>query len=299
MNDQPPPQSPVEPAWTVVVPTFDRPESLRRCLRALQRLRPVPGGAVEIVVVDDGGDRPASRVAAAVDGPHAVRVHRQANAGPAAARNTGARLARGDRVAFTDDDCRPDPDWLRGLAAGLDAHPDALVGGQTVNALPGNLWAEATQTLVDHVIATTPGGFLPSCNLGVHRRSFLAAGGFDQGFPRAAGEDRALCDRWRAGGAPVLLVPGAVVGHEHHLSATSFWRQHAAYGRAARRVHTTPGGSRPGPPSRYVALLARPFRTQPGRRAVTLSARLVLSQLATAWGWARAGASSRSPRNPR
>ncbi len=276
------------PDWSVIVPSYDRPEQLRGCLVALQRLLP-PGGGLEIVVVDDGGARPAAPVAAEVPGPHPVRVHRQDNAGPAAARNAGARLARGTRLAFTDDDCRPRPDWLADLGVALDRHPDALVGGRTLNALTANAWSEASQSMVDHLVASSPGGFLPSCNLAVDREQFLRSGGFDQDFPRAAGEDRALCDRWRGSGRSVVAVPGALVDHEHRLGFGSFWRQHAAYGTAARRVHRSPGGSRPGPPSAYLALVLRPFRGHAPRQALGLSLRLALSQLATAWGWLRAG----------
>lgn len=280
------------PHWSVVVPSYDRPEELRRCLAALQGLDAGPEITIEIVVVDDGGARPAQPIAESIPGPHRIRVHRQHNQGPAAARNAGAQHARGRWLAFTDDDCRPRSDWLVGLGTALAEHPDALVGGRTVNALVDNGWSEATQVLVDHVVSTTPGGFLPSCNLGVERERFCASGGFDRTFPRAAGEDRALCDAWGAAGGHVLLVEGAVVDHEHRLTGRSFWRQHVGYGMAAHRVHDTEDGSRPGPVGQYVALLTGPFARLPFRPAINLSARLVVSQVATAWGWSCAFAAA-------
>ncbi|MGB5952222.1 MAG: glycosyltransferase [Ornithinimicrobium sp.] len=280
--------SPSDPQWSVVVPSYNRPDELRRCVTALQSLRAGEGESVEILIVDDGGARAAEPVAMSVPGPHQVRVYRQVNQGPAAARNAGAAHARGRWLALTDDDCRPRGDWLIGLGAALHEHPAALVGGRTVNALADNAWSEATQILVDHVVSTTPGGFLPSCNLAVDRQRFLASGGFDVSFPRAAGEDRALCDAWLAAGGKVLLVEGAVVDHEHRLTPRSFWRQHAGYGRAAHRIHATTHGSQPGPPSRYLSLLTGPFARLPVLPALNLSSRLLISQLATAWGWFRA-----------
>ncbi len=281
------------PKWSVIVPSYNRPAELRRCLTALQRLSRADG--VEIVVVDDGGERPAAPVAEQVPGDIDVRVIRQANRGPAAARNAGARAARGEWLAFTDDDCRPVPGWLRGLEAALAQDPSALVGGQTVNALADNRWAEASQLLVDRVIAATPGGFLPTCNLAVQRERFLASGGYDEGFGTAAGEDRAFCDGWRARGGRIVLVDGAVVLHEHDLTAGSFWRQHANYGAAARQVHGQPDGTGPWSPRDYVTLLATPFRQQRGGAAAAMSARLLFSQAATAWGMLRAKMGTDNP----
>lgn len=284
--------------WSVVVPTYDRPERLRACLAALVATD-LPAGSVEVVVVDDGGARPAAPVVAELaDGPVLLRVHRQDNAGPATARNTGARLARAPRLAFTDDDCAPTPGWLLGLDRALSASPDALVGGRTVNALTGDGWAEATQLVTDHVVETTPGGFLPSCNLGVLRWEFLARGGFDEHYPAAAGEDRALCDTWRAAGGAVRLVPDAVVHHAHSLDLRGFWRQHAGYGAAARTVHAAPGGSRPGRAGDYLGLLGRGRTGRSATSGAAMVGRLLVSQVATAWGYGRAGLDARRSSGP-
>ena len=281
------------PTWTVVVPTHGRPEDLSRCLAALQRLDVDPRDA-EVVVVDDGGTPAAAPVVAAVPGPLPVRVHRQDNAGPASARNTGARLARGRRLAFTDDDCAPARGWLAALGAALDAEPAALVGGPTVNALHDDPWAEATQQLVSHLTGDPDApAFLPTCNLAVARDAFVTSGGFDESFPSAAGEDRAFCDAWQDAGRPLRWCADARVEHAHHLSARRFWRQHAGYGRAARAVHASRRAAgrrdgRPAGPAFHVALLARPVRTLPPGRRAGVVGRLLVAQAATAVGWASA-----------
>jgi GT2 family glycosyltransferase len=126
------------PLISVVVPTYGRPHLLDRCLAALiaQDLDP---DSYEIVVARDGGhDNGQSReirqvVARYVASPRAPRVHYlplSHRAGPGAARNAGWRAAHGKIIAFTDDDCIPDPGWLRaGLAAfGLTEHSDAPFG---------------------------------------------------------------------------------------------------------------------------------------------------------------------------
>ena len=279
-----------EPAWTVIVPTFGRPEPLRGTVAALTRLRPPPGG-FEVIVVDDGSPAALGSV-----GP-GVRLHRQANAGPAAARNAGARLARGRRLAFTDDDCQPRPDWLACLDAALNhAAANAMAGGATVNALRRNMYSAASQDVVDHLYDTEnrqagSAGFLASNNLAMPRDRFLDLGGFDQQYRLAAGEDRAFCDAWRGRGWPIVSAPEAVVEHRHRLTLRSFWRQHMNYGRGSRQFHALPaaGAERRAAlktPGYYAALLSRPMRDgAPPREALARSGLLLVAQVATTAGY--------------
>ena len=75
----------------------------------------------------------------------------QENAGPAAARNRGAAEARGAFLAFTDDDCTADADWLRAFAAEFEKTPNGLVGGRTLNALDTNRCSATSQMIIDVV----------------------------------------------------------------------------------------------------------------------------------------------------
>ena len=102
-------------AVSVVVPTYRGARRVARLLEELEH-QTLPADRFEVVVVDDaspeGLDLP--------DVPGHLRVLRQAqNGGPAVARNTGLAVARGTVVAFTDDDCSPDPTWLEELLAGF------------------------------------------------------------------------------------------------------------------------------------------------------------------------------------
>lgn len=275
----------------VVVPTYDRPDRLRQCLAALIRLDPAPDA---IVVVDDGGRRPAGPVCAEFGSR--IRCIRQENSGPATARNLGVRATDAQVVALTDDDCAPRPDWLGALLAAQAGTAGRMVGGRVENALPDNVYASASQTLCDYLYVA--GGadagkaaFFTTNNLAFDRSFFEQIGGFDESFPRAAGEDRDLGQRWRAAGGTLAYVPQAVVDHAHHMDFRGFWRQQSNYGRGARQLQTRmtlrqADERRFSSPAFYARLVMHPLHDK-GARPLSRSALLALAQLATAWGYAR------------
>jgi GT2 family glycosyltransferase len=169
-----------------------------------------------------------------------VTLLRQDGTGPAGARNRGAATARGALLAFTDDDCRPDPDWLVRIRRRCDARPGAGAGGTTVNELTGAPWSETAQLITDLGYATfnrdpDDAGFFASNNLALPAAGFHAVGGFDPSFTTS--EDRDLCDRWTASGRRLLVARDAVVRHTHGMGVREFFRVHASYGRGAYRFH--------------------------------------------------------------
>jgi GT2 family glycosyltransferase len=117
--------APALPEVSVVVPTHDRPAGLADVLDGL-RAQTARGRALRGVVVDDGSTPPQAPAA----GGLALRTLRHDGArGPAAARNTGWRAARAALVAFTDDDCVPEPGWLEALLAAAGGDPAVIVQG--------------------------------------------------------------------------------------------------------------------------------------------------------------------------
>ena len=105
----------------MIVPTHRRPAQLAECLAALARLD-YPSDRYEVIVVDDGGGMPLDEVLEPFRAHMAVTCLAGRRVA-AAARNAGAARARGDLLAFTDDDCRPRPDWLRRLARAMRPSP--------------------------------------------------------------------------------------------------------------------------------------------------------------------------------
>lgn len=173
-----------EPVLSVVIPTYSRPELVRRAVESV--LAQQVSFPFELVVVDDGGTPPASDALAAITDAR-LRVVRTTNGGPARARNTGMREARGKILGYMDDDCTAEPGWLQ---AAYDAFKGDVVMVQGPVAPP-----RPASPLQWHFCSTGVHRHDLSCNLFVVRELALKIGGFDERFEMAAGEDFDFCQR--------------------------------------------------------------------------------------------------------
>jgi glycosyltransferase involved in cell wall biosynthesis len=292
---------------SVIIPTHNRAARLQGCLHALVSQTIAPS-SFEVVVVDDGSDRPLDETIRPFATQLQITLIRQTNGGPARARNTGARHARGVLLAFTDDDCAPDPTWLAVYQRCFETNPNAAFGGRTVNALPENSYSAASQLLVDYLYdyfgtgrgqqpenASAP--FFTSNNFALAATAFRDAGGFDETFPLAAGEDREFCDRWQQQGRTLTYVADATIQHAHQLTWRRFLRQHHNYGRGAfhlRRARRRRGlpEQRLEPVGFYMGLVLFPRRRHEAH-AQRLMALMFLTQVANALGFWQEAARSR------
>ena len=224
----------VTPIASVIIPTYGRPEAIADCLDALTR-QTMPFGTYEVIIIDDGSPSPLTLKA---ESRYCnMRLIRQENAGPAAARNRGAAGANGEILVFTDDDCLPDPDWLEKLVAVVKAQPNTLAGGSTRNGLVRNAYAATSQLILDMVYShfnsdKNNAGFFTSNNMACRRLHFIELGGFDEAYEFAS-EDRDICDRWRLKLWPLVWEKNARIEHRHALTLIRFIKQHVAYGRGA------------------------------------------------------------------
>lgn len=282
------------PSFSVVVPTYGRPQQLAACLEALAN-QDYPVHRFEVIVVDDGSPEPLDTVTARFRQRMTLRLIRQDNSGPAAARNEGASRARGDYIAFTDDDCAPAPTWLSELSRAFADYPDACIGGKTLNALEDNPYSAASQLLIDYLYelyhqSGAAGGFFASNNLTLPARDFFLIGGFDTRFPLAAAEDRELCDRLIARGKSMVYSGRSVVYHHHSLKFDTYARQHFNYGRGAyyfNKLKTKPTSwpLRRNAAAFYGNLLAYPLKTSSKHNAWFLVWLMFVSQVATTAGY--------------
>jgi cellulose synthase/poly-beta-1,6-N-acetylglucosamine synthase-like glycosyltransferase len=273
---------------SVIVPTRDRPESLRRCLDALAVQTSLD--ELEVIVVDDGSALPQA-VAEIVEQHSFARVVRHNKSGPAHARNAGVASARGRFVCFTDDDCEPTPLWAARLVGALEAGADA-VAGCTRNADRSAL-AVASEIVVSAPAAPAESSnrsllFAPSNNLGCHR-VVLDSIPFDESYPAAAGEDRDWCARLIAAGYALRAEPTAVVIHHSQSTLRGYLRQQLRYGRGAYQFRARATQRRPEPPRFYARLIGRAFAG--GARVGLL---VCLAQVATAVGYIAEWSASRT-----
>jgi glycosyltransferase involved in cell wall biosynthesis len=196
------------PQVSVVVPTYRRAALLARCLGALGA-QTLPRERYEVIVVHDGPGAAAERLVS--DWAERAGVTAQFFAlderrGPAAARNRGSCEARGEIVAFTDDDTVPSPDWLARVVEGFEPGVEAA-WGRLVMPLGD---APSDYELDAAALAKAP---FVTANCFVRRSVLERLGGFDERFERAWREDSDLYFRLLASGARIVHLPNAVVEH--------------------------------------------------------------------------------------
>lgn len=121
MNDEP-------PFVSVIVPVYNDPDGIRRCLEALEE-QTYPNDCFEVLVVDNGSTDHTRDVIREFDVECLLEDEIQSSY---AARNRGMERAKGDIVAFTDADCAPDPKWIEAGVSTLEAEDADLVGGRVV-----------------------------------------------------------------------------------------------------------------------------------------------------------------------
>jgi GT2 family glycosyltransferase len=280
---------------SVIIPTFSRPRRLDACLGRLTE-QTYPYDRFEVIVVDDGGSHPLDTLVSHYGQILDISLFRQENSGPAAARNSGAKKARGELLVFTDDDCLPDTRWLESIARAHGQAPEVLLGGTVVNHYSENTWAVTSQLILDTAYSfynhdPDDARFFASNNLALPASAYRDMGGFSPAF-RIASEDRELCDRWRWLGHRLVSVPGAVVEHAKELRWRGFVRQHFNYGRGAFQYHRE--RARRGSarfsfevfryPLFYLGLL-RSVVQPPVKRMVRTFAALLIAQAANATGF--------------
>ncbi|NNE44816.1 MAG: glycosyltransferase family 2 protein [Gemmatimonadetes bacterium] len=200
------------PFFTIITPVYNGGEAYRACLEAFGRSTFKDW---EMIVVDDGSTD-GSDVRATEFGAKVLRT--TGRVGPGAARNQGAKEARGEFVFFIDADCEVAPDTLERAAAALKADPglDALFGSYD-DTPAGKTLVSQYKNLQHHFVhqtgapeATT---FWSGCGA-MRTTRFLELGGFDvELFPRPSIEDIELGYRLKAAGGRIRLDRDVQVKH--------------------------------------------------------------------------------------
>ncbi|MBI4309946.1 MAG: glycosyltransferase [Candidatus Omnitrophica bacterium] len=213
---------------SVIIPAYNAAPTIARTLEALacQDYK----DPFEVIVVDDGSTDHTAAVAQSFSW---VRCARQDNAGPAAARNHGARLAQGLYLCFTDSDCIPHPDWISCLLRGFGAKDIAVVCGSYGIANPGSLLASGIHGEIifrhRHLMPDFPKAF-GSYNFCVRKEVFDRVGGFQAGYRQASGEDNDLSYRILAAGGRLYFERQALVDHYHTTRTAKYLKEQFRHG---------------------------------------------------------------------
>jgi cellulose synthase/poly-beta-1,6-N-acetylglucosamine synthase-like glycosyltransferase len=237
------------PKTSVIVPVYNGEADLPELINCLQA-QTYPGDRVEYLLVDNGSsDRTASVIQTAIQETASLGItlrYLQENKiqSSYAARNTGIRAAKSEILAFTDADCRPQPDWLESLILPFADSAVGVVVGEIV-ALPGNSLLEkhADRHNVLSQQHTLKHPFCPygqTANLAI-RRQVLEQVGLFRPYLNTGG-DADMCWRIQRGSNWTLhFAPTAVVRHRHRSTLKEYQSQWRRYGRSNRYLHELHG----------------------------------------------------------
>jgi glycosyltransferase involved in cell wall biosynthesis len=257
------------PQISVIVATRNRAQKLPALLDLLLDL---DYPEYELLIVDNAPENDETRAvveARAASDPR-VRYVREDRPGLSSARNAGARQARAELIAVTDDDVRPVRGWLRELARGFET-------GENVGCVTGAILAARLDTraqlwteqyggfhkgfaprlfgLHEHrddsrMYPYNAGIFGSGANLAFRRAAFLQAGGFDPclgaGSKGMGGEELAVFVQLLSAGYRIAYQPGALLYHDHHADEESLRKQMYSYGAGLSAYLTKTLWDRPG-----------------------------------------------------
>jgi len=197
---------------SVVVPVFNGGNTIERCVRCLKRQKTTRD--FEIIIVDDGS---TDGCLGRIDGP-GVRVIKQANHGPAAARNLGVEKSRGRIVLFTDSDCEPLENWIEEMVAPFENPGVSGVKGSYRTCQQGIVPLFVQLEYEDKYVRMKKDrtiDFIDTYSAAFLKRAFLATGRFDASFPVPSVEDQEFSFRMWEKGYQMVFNPKAVVRHIH------------------------------------------------------------------------------------
>lgn len=166
------------PEISVIIPHLNQPEALAACLRALEGQRDGPAG-FEVIVVDNGSRALPSAICEAFDW---VTLHQELKPGPGPARSLGAKLAKGEILAFIDADCIASSTWIGAIHTFFSTNPAIHVLGGDVRIArdgpPNQIAAYEAIYGYRMQLYVTRDNYTATCNMAVRKKVFMAVGDF-------------------------------------------------------------------------------------------------------------------------
>ncbi|AKG24196.1 glycosyltransferase [Calothrix sp. 336/3] len=234
------------PQVSVVIPIYNGEKDVRELIDCLQA-QIYPSELVEYLLVDNNSsDRTLALISeiAAQSKITICPVSEKLIQSSYAARNRGIRQATGEIIAFTDADCRPQPQWLSQLIAPLENQEVVMVAGE-IMALPGDSflerYADSQETLSQkHTLAHKFYPYGQTANLAIRRFALEKVGLFRPYL--TTGGDADIC--WRiqqANLGRLEFAPLAITQHRHRTTLEELASQWQRYGRSNRYLHELHG----------------------------------------------------------
>jgi glycosyltransferase involved in cell wall biosynthesis len=226
------PDSPRQPAVSVIVPALNEEAVIARCLESLAA-QTLPLDEFEVIVVDNGSRDRSVEIALRFRDSLRLRVLKREGVRISALRNFGAAAARGRFLAFLDADCIAPPDWLSHALQALRGEGCGVIGAH-YTIPPGSSWV--ARTWYEDLRTRKRGrvSYVPAGTLLIGRELFFEVGGFDETIETS--EDCEFCQRVSAAGFPVEAIPALSTVHlGTPQTVAAFYRKQRWHG---TNVHT-------------------------------------------------------------
>ena len=200
---------------SIIIPVFNGEKTIQQCIDSLVNQQ--FSGGYEIIVVDDGSRDKTAQIVKRFG--NKVKYLSQKNNGPAAARNNGAKSAKNEILVFIDADCIAEQNWLSEMIKPFENKE--IMGVQGIyKTKQKSLTARFVQIEIEERYEKMKKheniDFIGSYSAAYRKEIFMSAGGFDESFPIASGEDPELSYKLSKAGKKLIFNENSVVYHKHH-----------------------------------------------------------------------------------
>lgn len=200
--------------FSIITPAHNNPDTLKKFLVSVKKCASVYGRPVEIIVVDDNSTPSLKSVTDEFDG--VVYVRMDEHAGPARARNEGARKSKGDYLIFADSDVIFRDDILGRFSEDFSRGEYAVVGEYDIEPAVDSFFARFKALLTESWVPSEKYVSVFALRIaGIKREVFDKAGGFNEDIKTASVEDYEFADRLKKTDVKILYNPDVIVKHHH------------------------------------------------------------------------------------
>lgn len=225
---------------SVIIPSYNAEKTIKKCVESV--LAQNLGQGFEIIIVDDGSSDNTKNIVKEFIKKNKnkkieIKLLEQKNSGPAFARNSGAKVAKGEVIVFTDSDCDAEKNWLKEM---LSPFSNAKVVGVqgAYKTKQKSLIARFIQAEIEERYERMKKAecldWIGSYSAAYRKEIYFKEGGFDSNFKIASGEDPDFSYRLSEKGYSLVFNPNAIVYHTHPESLEKYLRK--KFGHAFWRV---------------------------------------------------------------